>query len=55
MGTRNCQIHGGVRLTHFNDRLYGHYMKHARSFGEPARTMDEDLQLSYKEYTYLKP
>ena len=43
-----------VRLTHFKDRLYGHYKEHARYFGELGRTMDEDPELSYKEYTDLK-
>ena len=43
-----------VCLTHFKDRLYGHYMEHARYFRELARTSDEDLELSYKEYTNLK-
>ena len=43
-----------MRLTHFKDRLYGHYKEHARFFRELARTMDEDPELSYKEYTDLK-
>ena len=43
-----------VRLTHFKDRSYGHYKEHARYFRELARTMDEDPELSYKEYTDLK-
>ena len=30
-----------VRLTHFKDRLYGHYKEHARYFRELARTMDD--------------
>ena len=43
-----------VHLTHSKDRLYGHYKEHARYFIELARTMDEDPELSYKEYTDLK-
>ena len=43
-----------VRLTHFQDRLYGHYKEHAPYFRELVRTMDEDPELSYKEYTDLK-
>ena len=43
-----------VRLTHFKDRLYGHYKEHALYFRELARTMDGDPELSYKEYTDLK-
>ena len=42
------------RLTHSKDWLYGHYKAHARFFGELARTMDEDPELSHKEKTGLR-
>ena len=40
-----------VRLKHFKDR---HYKQHACSFRELATTMDENPELSYKEYTDSK-
>ena len=43
-----------VCLTHFRDRLSGHDMEHACYFRQLARTMDEEPELRYKEYTDLK-
>ena len=48
------ESHICFRLTHFKDRLYQHYKEHAPYHRELARTMDEEPELSYQEYTELK-